>query len=149
MEDEEREDFLHGAGATGESDEGIGVLDHHLHPGVDIRARPEAAEPLGQAFEGDDVGHVGAAGPAAVLGGASDDLTHDAALAGTGDAADICFGEQLAKRVAVFQVTFLLDGGGAEDADVEAQVGVWQALVAVAPLFEFDLATGIWKFLAE
>lgn len=57
-EDEEGEEFLHGAGSAGHDDEGIGVLDHDLHAGVDVGLQPEGGEAIGEAFEFDDVGDV-------------------------------------------------------------------------------------------
>ena len=51
FKNEEGEDFLDGAGTTGEGDEGIGTLDHDFHAGVDVISEPEAGESRGEAFE--------------------------------------------------------------------------------------------------
>ena len=121
-EDHEGEEFLEGAGAAGHDDEGIGMFDHHLHAGVDVRAEPEGGEAIGEAFEFDDVGDVRAPGPAAGLHRAADDGAHDAGSAGPGDAAEAAVGEDAAEHFAFLKVGFVLEGGGAEDADISHEI---------------------------
>ena len=58
LEDHQGKEFLEGASATREDDEGIGVFDHDFHAGVDVFAQPELGEPVGESFQFDDVGDV-------------------------------------------------------------------------------------------
>lgn len=122
MEDEEGEELLHGSSSTGEDDEGVGVLDHDFHAGVDVVAEPEAGESGGETFELDDVGDVRASGPAVSLDGATHDGSHDASFASSGDAAKFVVSEVAAKGFAISNVIIFLDGSGAEDADVAQKV---------------------------
>lgn len=82
-EDEQGEQFLHGAGSAGHDDEGIGVLDHDFHAGVDVGLQPEGGETIGKAFQLDDVRDVRAGGVATGVDAAANDGAHDTGFAGT------------------------------------------------------------------
>ena len=119
LEEQEGEDFLDGAGAAGESDEGLASFDHYFHAGVDIGARPETVETIRKTFEGDDVGDVGASGPASIFGASFYHCAHDASAASTGDAADTGFGEAFSEVVTIVEIGLVFDASGAKNADAE------------------------------
>ena len=122
VKDHEGEKLLHGAGAAGEDDEGVGVLDHDFHAGVDVVAKPEGVEAFGEAFELDDMGDIGAGGPTSSADRTTNDGAHDAALSGTGDAAQLVIGKVATKGFAVGDVVFFFDGGGTKNADVPEEI---------------------------
>lgn len=121
-EDEKGEEFLNGAGAAGEDDEGVGVVDHDFHAGVDVVTKPEGGEAFGEAFEFDDVGNIGACGPTFGFDGSADDGAHDSGFSCAGDTTEFVVSEFASERFAIADVVVLLDGGRAEDADVADEI---------------------------